>query len=130
MNRGALNPIIRPEQGLPPIPDCDRDRSFGETFRLHLMTKLEVRPSSLRACSSKLEPAHPERHAHQLKVGNAEASQLLGETRVNTGYHTLSARSDLCPAPEETSNQGSDGLHHPWCDFEVPWRYALGWRKG
>jgi hypothetical protein len=77
-NRGALNPIIRPEQGLPPILDRDRDGSLKETFHLCLMTKLEAGPSSLRVCSSKPEPAHPEHHDHQLKVGNAKASQLLG----------------------------------------------------
>jgi hypothetical protein len=82
------------------------------------MTKLEVRPGSLRVCSSKPEPAHKECHAHQLKVGNAEASQLLWATRVDPGYHTLSARRDLCPAPKEASNQGSDGPHRPGRDLE------------
>jgi hypothetical protein len=82
------------------------------------MTKLEAGPSSLWICSSKPELAHLERHAHQLKVGNDEASQLLGATRINPGYHTLSARSDLPPALEETPNQGSDGLHRPGRDLE------------
>jgi hypothetical protein len=114
---------------VPQIQLSDQNRAFlpspaateaevSKKLSACLISKLEIGPSSLRVCSNKPEPAHSERHAHQLKVGNVEASQLLGATCVNPGYRTLSARSDLCPAPEQTSNQCSDGLHRPGRDLE------------
>jgi hypothetical protein len=89
-----LNPLIRPEEVLPSITNHDRNGNIKKTFHLCLISKLETGPDSLWICSSEPEPTHSERRAHQLKVGNTEAPQLLGITRVNPGYRTLSTRNN------------------------------------